>query len=333
MLQPFDTLSHAGQVPRLRRLALAALRQYGVAPARVELLAHRANTMFRVTPREPGRGRLILRVYGAAPAPAAMIESELVWLAALRRDLGPRVPEPVPTRAGTLLTTATMREVPEPRFCVLFKEVAGRFFDAGLLPMHLWSVGWMMAQLHDHAETFVPPPAFTRPRWDWRAQFGPGNVFAPGRSAGLLTPYAETLFAQAGARIAAGLAALPATPGTFGLIHADLQQTNYLFHKSEARAIDFEDCCFHYFLFDMTVTLFELTGRPDGAAMRAAFFRGYSDVRPLPPDHEAGIRLFTAIRLGKRINYLAHAPDPALRAQAAAWVDRAVPGLEAFLGA
>jgi Ser/Thr protein kinase RdoA (MazF antagonist) len=110
-----------------------------------------------------------------------------------------------------------------------------------------------------------------------------------------------------------------------------LQQTNYLFHKSEARAIDFEDCCFHYFLFDMTVTLFELTDRPDGAAMRAAFLCGYRAQRPLPPDHEAGIRLFTAIRLGKRINYLAHAPDPALRAQAPAWVARAVPWLEAFL--
>jgi Ser/Thr protein kinase RdoA (MazF antagonist) len=188
-----------------------------------------------------------------------------------------------------------------------------------------------MAQLHNHAETFVPPPGFTRPRWDWRAQFGPGTVFAPGRRAGLLSPPATTLFAAAGERLAAGLAALPETPATFGLIHADLQQTNYLFHRGVAHAIDLEDCCRHYFLFDMTVTLFELTGRPDGAAMRDAFMRGYSDVRPLLPDHEAGIRLFTAIRLGKRINYLAHAPDPALRAQAAAWVSRAVPWLEEFL--
>ena len=221
-MQPFATLSHAGQVPRLRRLAGAALGQYGLGPARLTVLAHRANTVFRVTPREPGRGRYILRLYGPDPPPAPMIESELAWLTALRRDTGLVVPEPVPTRAGTLLTTATVPEVPEPRLCVLFKEVAGRFFDAGLLPMHLWSVGWMMAQLHNHAETFVPPPGFTRPRWDWRAQFGPGTVFAPGRSMGLLTPYAETLFARAGERVAAGLAALPETPATFGLIHADL---------------------------------------------------------------------------------------------------------------
>jgi Ser/Thr protein kinase RdoA (MazF antagonist) len=330
-MRPFDTLSHAGQVPRLRRLAVAALGQYGLGPARVTVLSHRANTVFRVTRREPGRERYILRLYGAGPPPAPMIESELAWLVALRRDTSVVVPEPVPTRAGTLLTTATVPDVPEPRFCVLFKEVEGRFFDAGLLPMHLRSVGWMMAQLHNHAEAFVPPPGFTRPRWDWRAQFGPGTVFAPGRRAGLLTPYAETLFARAGERIAAGLAALPETPATFGLSHADLQQTNYLFHKREARAIDFEDCCFHYFLFDMTVTLFELTDRPWGEDLGVEFLRGYCARRPLPPDHEAGIRLFTAIRLGKRINYLAHAPDPALRAQAPAWVARAVPWLEEFL--
>ncbi|HET7078281.1 MAG TPA: phosphotransferase [Chloroflexia bacterium] len=330
-MRPFATLRHAGQVPRLRRLAGAALGQYGVSPARVELLSHRANTMFRVTPREPGRGRLILRVYGPSPPPVAMIESELAWLVALRREIGARVPEPVPTQAGALLTTATAPGVPGSRFCVLFKEVAGRFVDAGLRPLHLNAVGRLMADLHRQALWFRPPPGFTRPRWDWRAQFGPGRVFAPGRSAGVLTPRAEALFAAAGERIAAGLAALPERRGTFGLIHADLQQTNYLFHRGVAHAIDFEDCCWHYFLFDMTVTLFELTGRPDAAAMRDAFFTGYSDVHPLPPDHEAGIRLFTAIRLGKRINYLAHAPDPALRAQAPAWVARAVPWLEAFL--
>jgi len=147
-MQPFETLSHTGQVARLRRVALAALRQYGIEPARVELLAHRANTMFRVTPREPGQGRLILRVYGPNPPPAAMIESELAWLAALRREIGPRVPEPVPTPAGTLLTTARIWDVPEPRLCVLFKEVAGRFVDAGLRRWHLNAVGRLMADLH-----------------------------------------------------------------------------------------------------------------------------------------------------------------------------------------
>jgi Ser/Thr protein kinase RdoA (MazF antagonist) len=61
---------------------------------------------------------------------------------------------------------------------------------------------------------------------------------------------------------------LGASPDVFGLIHSDLHQENYLFHRGRVRAIDFDDCGWGHFVYDLAVTLSELqhlpTPRPSG---------------------------------------------------------------------
>ncbi|HUS15453.1 MAG TPA: phosphotransferase [Chloroflexia bacterium] len=313
---------------------------YGLSDAPLRLLSHRGNTLFRVDAAQATAGargssdgprRYVLRLYGPQGTAPAIVRSELLWLATLHRETDLVVPVPVATRDGALLHEVTGPDVPEPRRCVLFEWVEGRFLDAGLTPAHLAHVGAYMAGLHQHAATFTPPADFLRPRWNWRATFGEPAAFERAAGAGALSAADQAVFHAAAARIAHGMATLAHDPQAHGLIHADLQQTNYLFHGRTARAIDFEDCCWSYYLFDMAITLFEVADRPQGAALRAGFFSGYSSVRPLPADYEAGIRLFTAIRLAKRVHYLAHAADPALRAAAPRWVAFAVGWLRRFL--
>jgi Ser/Thr protein kinase RdoA (MazF antagonist) len=261
-----------------------------------------------------------------------MVRSELAWLAALRQDAGLDVPEPVAALDGALLVEVDAPGLDGPRWCTLFRPVDGRFVAAGdLTPRHLGLVGAFMARLHTHAAGFVPPPGFVRPRWDWRWVLGESSVFGPGQGAGLVPAESRTVFAAAATRIAAAMAALDSSPAVYGLIHADLQQTNYLFRRGTVGAIDFEDCCWGYHLFDMAIPLFEIADRPDAAGLRAAFFAGYAAERPLPPDHTAGLALFTALRLAKRVNYLARAGDPALRAQAPGWVAYATRWLATWL--
>jgi Ser/Thr protein kinase RdoA (MazF antagonist) len=262
-------------------------------------------------------GARILRVYGPEWPSGAALESELVWLAALRRDAGLAVPEPERALDGAWIASVPVAGG-EPRRCLLLREVEGRFYDRGLTPGRLRRVGALMARLHAHADGFAPPPGFTRPRWD------AGPVFAPWLDPERAPPDVDTatraIFRAGSERLAARVAGLAPQSGAYGLIHADLQQTNYLFHHGEARAIDFDDCCWGYYLYDMAITLFELVDRPAGAALRDAFLDGYARLRPLPPDAEAGIRLFTAARLVKRVNYLLAAGDPALQARRAYWL-------------
>ena len=85
-------------------------------------------------------------------------------------------------------------------------------------------------------------------------------------------------------------------PENFGLIHADLHQWNYLFSRGEVHAIDFDDCGYGPFVYDLSTTLSELKHRADYLTLEAALLAGYRSVRQFPVEHEAYIDTFVALR-------------------------------------
>src|SRR5262245_40342189 len=142
-MRPFETLTHRGQVRRLRRLAVKALTAYPIDELRLTPLIHEDNTTFRV---DSANGeRYVLRIHRHSRKTPAEVRSEMLWLAALRQETELVAPVPVPTRDGDLVTIASVAEVPEPRICVLLRWVSGRFLDAELTPAHLERVGAFMA--------------------------------------------------------------------------------------------------------------------------------------------------------------------------------------------
>jgi Ser/Thr protein kinase RdoA (MazF antagonist) len=298
-VKAFDTLSFQGQLGRLRRLAENALAAYGVQAERLEPLAHVENTTFRVASSDGDRYVLrIHRVIGSpfhSPRSAAEVRSEMIWLSALRRDAGLAVPEPMLTTDGELHTVADVEGVSEPRVCVLLRWEPGRFLDSGLTPLHLERVGRLIARLHEHAISFDPPSGFER----WRI----GDV------SGEAAAYATTVVREQCGPDAAALAesvmsdvqqaqeGLGTDQDVFGLIHADLHQENYLFQRGQVRAIDFDDCGWGHFAYDLMVALSELRGRADYTELRAGLLRGYRDVRPFDVDHERYLEVFHGLRL------------------------------------
>jgi Ser/Thr protein kinase RdoA (MazF antagonist) len=323
-LLPFERLAHRGKVRRLRRLARRALDEYGLGDARFTLLRHAAwGTTFRVDVASP-RGRYVLRVHGPDVTNVAEARSELLWLAALRRDTDLGVPEPVTTPDGALAVTVRTEGVPGPRDCVLLRWLEGSFFShhAGLRTIH--QVGQFMARLHLHAERFAPPPGFTRRRMnpddalrDWSPE-----VLGEG---GLSTAAVATAVGAA-QRLHDEARTLTPTPATFGLIHADLHLSNLLVHHGTVRAIDFGDCAFGYFAYDIAVWLVALakTGWSDQEEKRAAFFAGYGSVRPLPPDQATQIDHCMAWRRLEDLDWDAETVDhPRFRA----WLSTGLPEL------
>ena len=97
---------------------------------------------------------------------------ELAREAALRRETGLVVPEPVVARDGSLVQTVAVDGMPEARHCVLFRWVEGHFLRARPTWRPLRQAGAFLARLHEHAERFIPPKGFTRPRRDAPALLG-----------------------------------------------------------------------------------------------------------------------------------------------------------------
>jgi Ser/Thr protein kinase RdoA (MazF antagonist) len=322
----FDRLSHRGQVRRLAGLARAALARYGLAGARVVPLLHGHNAVFRVVAR-PGE-RYVLRLYRPDTGNAAEIRSELLWLQALRRDTDLAVPEPVPAKDGELVLAAAGPSMPDPRPCVLLRWMDGRFlYNVAPSRERLRRIGAFIAGLHRHAERFEPPPGFVRDRQDADSLLGGWDTDPDARrrtwdgAPGPLTMADESLLERAVERLRPAAEGLRPAPDTFGLIHADLHPANVLLHRGEVRAIDFDDCSFGYFAYDLAVFLCHLEEQdwPDLAGKQAALLEGYRNVRPFPDSQVALLPTFVALRRLESVPWLAEmSTHPTMRR----WVPR-----------
>jgi Ser/Thr protein kinase RdoA (MazF antagonist) len=284
-------------VVRLRRVAAAALSAYPIASTEAVLLGSAENVTFRVD-TDTG-DRFVLRIHRTAGSPfhpvrtVTEIQAELAWLVALRAEIGPRVPEPVPARDGSLVTVAEV-DTEERRLCVLLRWLPGEFRHRDLTPTNLAAVGELMAHLHDHAGGLSPPSGFRRGRI--------GHVVPDAQAHVIDTITAERgredadLVAAVIDRVRRAELALGETPETFGLIHADLHQQNYLFHDGQVSAIDFDDCGWGHLIYDFAVTLSEVSVLDAYSALREGLLTGYQRVRPLPADLELHLPAFLALR-------------------------------------
>jgi Ser/Thr protein kinase RdoA (MazF antagonist) len=309
----FASLSRRGQVGRLRRIGRSALATYGLEDARLTLQRHEQNTTFRVDERD---GRFLLRINRPQVHTPDTIGSEMAWLSALRRDTDLAVPEPVAARDGSLVVVAHDPGVPEPHACVLLRWLDGRFINQRLAPAHLWRVGALTGQLQEYAATWKPPAGFLRPRVDTLTN--DAKVDSIAQSAALARrgdhPTAEdadralqlvealvstddgAVFARALEVVWATTRTLANETGAFGLIHGDLHYENVLFHRGEARAIDFDDCGWGFHLYDLAVTLSELEDRPRYDQLRDALLEAYAQVRPVPDDHAIHVSALFVLR-------------------------------------
>jgi Ser/Thr protein kinase RdoA (MazF antagonist) len=308
-MKPFETLSRRGQLWHLRQLALKALQAYEVAEPRLVPLRHEDNTTFRVDAADGER--YVLRIHRPSRKTVAQVRSEMTWLAALRRETKLAVPQPVPTREGELVMVTSAAGVPEPRLSVLLRWLPGRFVDRGLTPAHLERVGVFMAELQRSAAQFRPPDGFVRGRLDnlYGKPAGIDETLArqqvdnPEDEATAIRLVTEVCSPADGAlverfiqKVRAVQRAIGQGPESFGLIHGDLHQENYLFHRGQVRAIDFDDCGYGYYLYDLAVTLVNINGRDDKASLREGLLAGYRSVRPLSAEHEQYLQTFMDLR-------------------------------------
>jgi Ser/Thr protein kinase RdoA (MazF antagonist) len=168
-MKPFEKLTERGQIRRLRCLAQAALPRYGLSGAPMVFVAYSENAVFRVV---GPHGRYALRVHRPGHQTEASLDSELAWMAALRRDAGLPVPDPRPSLNGDLHVRVSAPGVPRPRNVSLLSWIQGRRIANDLRPAHFDTLGRLMARMHDHAAHWQPPEGFTRRHWDWEGLFG-----------------------------------------------------------------------------------------------------------------------------------------------------------------
>lgn len=84
------------------------------------------------------------------------------------------------------------------------------------------------------------------------------------------------------------LSTLPQDPHSFGLVHGDANWGNFHVHQDQITLFDFDDCRYHWFIYDFAIPMYYFALYHDGIDEdRLRFFfdpfvRGYLSERPLP---------------------------------------------------
>jgi Ser/Thr protein kinase RdoA (MazF antagonist) len=233
-----------GQIQRVRQVAEHALTRYGIEPVSLSLLGHMYNTTFAVTGPDGARYVLhILRPVEHATSESqsrARVQSELWWLDQVRADLTFSVPVAVRTPGGEGVVSVAVAGMAPPRLCTLFHWIDGRFLRHRLMPVHLEAVGGVTARLHQHSAHLRVPAGFDRPsvdQADAETEEGVVRLFTDHVSLA-----AAEVMREVFRRVRRAQEELGSGPDTFGLIHADIHQKNYLFRDGDVHLIDFGDC-------------------------------------------------------------------------------------------
>ena len=304
-MRQFEDLSRQGRIRRIRGIARAALDAYGLSDARLTFLEQAGNTLFLVNEPDPvptGKpdlykaGQYVLRVHQPGYQTPDAIELELTWLSAMCREAGLPVPEPIPTLEGKWLARMSVPGVPGERLCSLQRWIKGRFTNRAA-PHHYQAQGRLMARLHEFAAGWPVPAGFTKRKYDWEGLFQDdlGEGISAREAWGLLpTEYVAT-YERVAARVKPVMEDLGKGSEVYGLIHADLgQDANVLFWRGEARAIDFDDSGFGYYLYDLSLALEHCQEDEALPDFRDALLEGYTRVRPIPENQLAHLDLFLA---------------------------------------
>ncbi len=328
-MRHFAACSYEEQVTRLTATAQRVMAAYGLDVGQITLLVYVNNAVFEV---QTSSGRYILRMHRPHYKTPEIIRSELIWLHALHSETALCVPSPVLTQAGEWLAQGVVEGLETPLTCVLFHALDGAPLAAADYSLaQVEQVGAFLGRLHAHSRSFVPLAGFTRPRLDYHGLFGANGVYAAHANAALFTASDRAIFAEVGQRVREVMAALAQEAG-FGLIHADCIAKNMLWRGEALCVIDFDDCAFGYYLYDLAPFLLNLSGTSHYEHAKAALWEGYTAVRHCPPHYRDYLETFIAARHVASCYWVAGNQDnPYVRGKAAQLIRLRVEELADFL--
>ncbi len=292
----FSELPPEEQEARLLAMAQGCVSLYQIpSEAEVHLLNLSENATFLVRHDTTGH-RSILRVHRPGYHTDEAIRSELKWLKSLGDHPSIITAQPIPGADGQFIQVLEHPEVPEPRKAVMFTFLNGTEPD----PSDIGSfeqLGAVTAHLHDHTSSWGEGGRLTRHTWDLESMFfGENPLWGRWQDGVGVTPERARLLSRLAEQIRLRLEKFGKTHKNFGLIHSDLRLANLLMHEGKVQVIDFDDCGYSWYIYDLASALSFIEDQPQVPALIQAWVRGYRAVRSLSAEDEAEIPTFIMAR-------------------------------------
>jgi Ser/Thr protein kinase RdoA (MazF antagonist) len=296
----FYDISPNEQEARLAAAGHDMLQAWNISDATLELIKHRENAVFKV---EKEGFRAALRMHRHGYHSDDELRSELQWMQALAAA-GIKVPEVIPTASGDLFTDYEAAGLPGTLQVDLFEWIDGEQLgsvEKGVADVaeveHTFGVlGELAAQVHNQAVAWTLPDGFTRHAWDADGLAGDQPFWGRYWEIDSATETERALLSRLRERLHRDLAALPKSPDSYSMIHADFASENIMVDGGDVRLIDFDDAGFGWHLFELVTALYFIRGEDYFETAQDALIRGYRKHRQLADEDLERLPLFFAAR-------------------------------------
>ena len=290
------------------REARNALRNYDFsADVVVSPLSESENKVYLI--EDPaGDERFVMRVNSGRLAyhRPASIASELMWLMALEAESDVTVPSVLTARDGALVKTLNAPDLDKPRHASVYSFLPGIEPPKDNLMEGFDRLGEISAQIHLHAKNWTPPANFSRHSWSADTILDDQSTWGRWQDGVNITNDIHSLLDRLDQTVRKRWNALPKDREYFGLIHADLRLANLLVEGDKTSIIDFDDCGYSLFLYDLAGALSFLEERDDAPDLVNCWLEGYRRAAAIPPDLEAEIPTLIMLRRLQLIGWIGY---------------------------
>lgn len=272
----------------------------------IDLLKISENMTFTVSSLEQ---KAILRVNRPSYHTERELLSELQWMNLIRRDSDIPIPRVFPGRNGSPLQSF-VSPCGKVYFCSLFSFLTGRIvrqLEGKKLLEKTKEIGTIAAKLHLQVQSNPELKNLPRFRWDFEDLLGPHARWGSWKDYPGLTKEDSRLFQQTSDIMKVRLSKYGKSPDRYGLIHSDLHLSNVIVSDGKLQVIDFDDCGYGWFLYDLGCSLVEYSDNLE--QLVDAWLTGYQSVRPLSKEDLSEVPGFLLLRRIVRLAWLGSHSD------------------------
>ena len=250
-------------------LANAAVKLWRGDNESLEYLGDSANYVYSFIEFSETR---YLRLISSCNRTKEQIEAELDFITYLNRG-GVNAVLPVSSVMGRLVEE--MSSANSFLFACVFEEAKGerfRYDSAKPNKEHFKIRGRTLGKIHALSKVYVSSASSHRFVWDEDKLLIDANDFLP---------MSEKIVWREYDVLKELLQDHRKSNQTYGLIHGDFGETNYRYQDARLNIFDFDDCCYHWFAYDLAVTIYPHGWRKEGLQLLDWLLEGYSEYVPL----------------------------------------------------
>lgn len=249
--------------------------------------------------------KYVLRIYRPGYHDPDELYGEVLWQARLRNDTDIRLAAVIRGKDCQLIQAVTIGG--NKYYLTMFEFVPGKVLgnlSKDDLYYYMEKIGEITAKLHNHVLHWKESAKLKRFTWNYEDLIGSNARWGNYTEMKNLTEEEVTSYTQATQIIEKRLNNYGKGEQRYGLIHSDLNLNNILIDGDDIYVLDFDDCGFGWFMYDLSTTVLEYFGETLQSCL-ASLLSGYEKYRTLSKSDREELETFIILRKIVRVGWIA----------------------------